>query len=58
MNITKKASIVITLLGILIAVNAFGDDIPSQKPGEGITVRLRRLIRPAKENVPEIRQNL
>ena len=33
MNITKKASIVITLLGILIAVNAFGEDIPSQKPG-------------------------
>jgi len=33
MNITKKVSIVITLLGILIAVNAFGDDTPSQKPG-------------------------
>ncbi len=33
MNITKKTSIVITLLGILIAVNAFGNDASSQETG-------------------------
>lgn len=33
MNITKKTSMVIALLGILIAVNAFGNDTSSQKPG-------------------------
>ena len=31
MNITKKASIVITLLGILIAIIAFGNDASSQE---------------------------
>ncbi len=33
MNITKKTSIVITLLGILIAVNAFGNNASSQETG-------------------------
>jgi hypothetical protein len=33
MNITKKTSIVITLLGILIAFNTFGNDTSSQKSG-------------------------
>ena len=33
MNITKKTSIVIALLGILIAVNAFGSDSSSQENG-------------------------
>ena len=31
MNITKKTSIVITLLGILIAIMAFGNDASSQE---------------------------
>ncbi len=31
MNITKKVSIIIALLGILIAVNAFGNDSSSQE---------------------------
>ena len=33
MNITKKTSMVIALLGILIAFNAFGNDTSSQKSG-------------------------
>jgi hypothetical protein len=35
MNITKKASFVITLMGILIATNAFGRDSSSQENGRG-----------------------
>jgi hypothetical protein len=33
MNIVKKTSIIIALLGILIAVNAFGNDTVSRKRG-------------------------
>ena len=33
MNIAKKTSIIIALLGILIAVNVFGNDTTSQKSG-------------------------
>ena len=34
MNITKKTSMVIAMLGILISFNAFGDDAPSQQSGQ------------------------
>jgi len=35
MNITKKTSIIIALLGILIATSAFGSDSSSQENGRG-----------------------
>jgi len=35
MNITKKTSIIIALLGILIATSAFGSDSSSQERGRG-----------------------
>jgi hypothetical protein len=35
MNITKKASVMITLMGILITTSAFGYDDSSQERGKG-----------------------
>jgi hypothetical protein len=58
MNITNKASTVLDLMIILIAVIGFGNNVSSQESAEGVKVRPRRPIWPVKIKTPEIRPSL
>ena len=58
MNITNKASTILDLMIILIAVIEFGNNVSLQESAEGITARPRRLIPPAKTKTQGIRQSL